>query len=408
MSFNRRKQKPLFKKKRTPAQSALNVILTLIIVAVLIFLGYSIGKPIMEFFDNREGSVPAVNDPLPNEDDDPDVSADVSDTQTTTTPDEIATQPPVTTEPIIIKNGILYVSFADGEDYVAQLERAIEKATAQNCKGICLDLVAEGGKVMYNTQNRTAIKSEAVSKTPIDLLTCVSLITDSELLPYARISALSDHIASWFDRSLCYLFEDGSSKWLDNSLANGGKPWISPFSDSAKEYISSFVTEISDAGFVGIIAGEFDFPPFRNKDLGYIGEIDKNPKRYEALIGFSNYLGDTLGSAKLYAIEVDAEDIISGECELLSDTALLNAKTLYVKYDGASIGGRVEKADGSVVSFEGLTEDYKIAQVYRLVNTALANSGLKTVAAFRSDLTVPEIFSALESIGYDVDNVIIY
>lgn len=408
MSFNRRKQKPLFKKKRTPAQSALNVILTLIIVAVLIFLGYSIGKPIMEFFDSREGSVPAVNDPLPNEDDDPDASADVSDTQTTTTPDEIATQPPVTTEPIIIKNGILYVSFADGEDYVAQLERAIEKAVLQNCKGICLDLVAEGGNVMYNTQNKTAIKSKAVSKTPIDLLTCVSLITDSELLPYARISALSDHIASWFDRSLCYLFEDGSSKWLDNSLANGGKPWISPFSDSAKEYISSFVTEISDAGFVGIIAGEFDFPPFRNKDLGYVGEIVKNPQRYEALIGFSNHLGDTLGTAKLYAIEVDAEDILSGKCELLSDTALLNARTLYVKYDSSTIGDRVEKADGSAVSFEGLTEDYKIAQVFRLVNTALADSGLKTVAAVRSDLTVPEIFSALESIGYDVDNVIIY
>lgn len=362
----------------------------------------------MEFFADREGSVPAVNDPVPNEPTEPNVSDDVSDTQPTTTPDEVATQPPVTTEPIVIKNGILYVSFADGEDYLVQLERAIEKAVSQNCKGICLDIVAEGGKVMYNTQNKTAIKSEAVSETPIDLSACVSLITDAELLPYARISALSDHIASWFDRSLCYLFEDGSSKWLDNSLANGGKPWISPFSDSAKEYISSFVTEISDAGFAGIIAGEFNFPPFRNKDLGYIGEIVKNPDRYEALIGFSNHLGDTLGSAKLYAVEVNAEDILSGECELLSDTSLLNSKTIYVKYDSSIIGDRIEKADGSVVSFEGLTEDCKIAQVYRLVNTALAESGLKIVASVKSDLPISEIFSALESIGYDVDNIIVY
>lgn len=405
MSAKRRKQKPLFKKKSTPAKKAIRVLMTLVLVAVLIFLGYSIGKPIVEFFEGREANVNSSDDPVSEL---PDVSQDVSDTQPTSAPDEVTTQPSVVTEPETVKNGILYVSFDPELDLSEQLDSAIKTALSEEYKGLCLDLVAEGGRVMFGTANEVAVKSEAVISSPIDLSYCVRAISEAELLPYARISALSDHIASWFDRSLCYLFEDGSSKWLDNSIANGGKPWISPFSDNAKEYVSSFVTEISDAGFAGIIAGEFEFPPFRTKDLGYIGKTVQDPNRYEALAGFSNVLGDALGSAKFYAVEVNAEDILSGECELLTDPELLNCKTVYIKYDSEKIGDRIEKADGSVVSFEGLSEDYKIAQVYRLVNTALATSGLKPIAAVKSELPVSRIYTALESIGYSVESVIIY
>lgn len=405
MSAKRRKQKPLFKKKSTPAKKAIRVLMTLVLVAVLIFLGYSIGKPIVEFFEGREANVNSSDDPVSEL---PDVSQDVSDTQPTSAPDEVTTQPSVVTEPEAVKNGILYVSFDPEFDLTEQLDSAIKTALSEGYKGLCLDLVAEGGRVMFGTANEVAVKSEAVISSPIDLSYCVRAISEAELLPYARISALSDHIASWFDRSLCYLFEDGSSKWLDNSIANGGKPWISPFSDNAKEYVSSFVTEISDAGFAGIIAGEFEFPPFRTKDLGYIGKTVQDPNRYEALAGFSNVLGDALGSAKFYAVEVNAEDILSGECELLTDPELLNSKTVYIKYDSEKIGDRIEKADGSVVSFEGLSEDYKIAQVYRLVNTALATSGLKPIAAVKSELPVSRIYTALESIGYSVESVIIY
>lgn len=405
MSAKRRKQKPLFKKKSTPAKKAIRVLMTLVLVAVLIFLGYSIGKPIVEFFEGREANVNSSDDPVSEL---PDVSQDVSDTQPTSAPDEVTTQPSVVTEPEAVKNGILYVSFDPEFDLTEQLDSAIKTALSEEYKGLCLDLVAEGGRVMFGTANEVAVKSEAVISSPIDLSYCVRAISEAELLPYARISALSDHIASWFDRSLCYLFEDGSSKWLDNSIANGGKPWISPFSDNAKEYVSSFVTEISDAGFAGIIAGEFEFPPFRTKDLGYIGKTVQDPNRYEALAGFSNVLGDALGSAKFYAVEVNAEDILSGECELLTDPELLNSKTVYIKYDSEKIGDRIEKADGSVVSFEGLSEDYKIAQVYRLVNTALATSGLKPIAAVKSELPVSRIYTALESIGYSVESVIIY
>ena len=203
---------------------------------------------------------------------------------------------------------------------------------------------------------------------------------------------------------MCYLFENSTSTWLDNSVSAGGKSWITPFSDSSKEYISGFVSEISDAGFAGIIAGELIFPPFRRSDLEYVGASVQSPTRYTALAEFSNSIQATLGEAKSYAIEVDALDILRGNDEVLNDPSLLNCNTVYVRYSSSEIGVRVEITDETEISYEGLSENDKLKAVFKNVSEAFADSG-KTVIPAVEEQSQADL---LVSMGYDGKLIVIY
>ena len=399
-----KKSKPMFKKRRSPAKTVLNVLLIAALLAGIAFLGYSVGKPIVQFLRDRPNR--EVSNP-----DGPGITTAPPETEPA-----ITTAPPETSgaetepEPIVEEKspgkGILYVSIPAGSgfDAGAYIDQRIEQAVQNGYSGIELDLVSVGGKILFNTANELAVRSSAVPAGAIpDLKAIADKITAAGLIPYARVSALTDHLASW-DKSICYLFENSTSTWLDESVSNGGKPWISAFSQAARDYVSFTVKEISDAGFEGVIAAELEFPPFRNSDLNYIGQIVKSADRYKGLIEFSNCLADAAGQEKTYAVEVDAEDILSGRAEILKDPAALNCSVIYVRYSSAAVGTRISKPDGSEISYEGLSEADKLNVVFKTVTEALAGSGKKMIPAVaeRSEA------EALEALGYDVENYIEY
>lgn len=391
-------KKPMFKKRRSPARTVLNVILVILLLGAIAFLGYSVGKPITEYLGNRDSKQSEPVGSEPEQDSSPKTTPTSEKTPETTA----ATEAPA--PPEAEKKGILFVAAPTTKGFDEWLDEWIEYAVSGDYYGLALDLVADGGKIGFATQNTLAVSSGAVAQNGIaDLRAAADRISEAGLLPYARVSLLSDHIASWFDKSVCYLFDNSTSTWLDDSVSNGGRPWISAFSQSAKTYISSLVTEISGAGFAGIIAGEVEFPPFRSSDLSYIGQSVKNPERYLALAEFSNAVQDALGSAKSYAVEIDAEDIISGKSELLKALSTLNAQTVYVRYDSAAVGLRIEKSDDTAASYEGLSENDKMTVVMRSVREILGDG--KTVQAA---VTGEDSLEAAEKLGFDSKGVLIY
>lgn len=394
-----KKSKPMFKRKRSPARTALNIILVVLLLAAIAFLGYSVGKPIMDFMNGRvDRETTANTDPS----DIPDIPATTPVVTTKAVTTTAVTEPEPEPE---LRKRILFIAAPSNESYDSVIDQNIAYASENGYSGIALELLADGGKVYFKTSSERANTWSAVSEYAInDLNATVKKISDAGLLAYARISALTDHIVSVNDKSVCYLFENSTSTWLDDSAAKGGKPWISVFSETAREYISGFVTEISSAGFAGIISGELEFPPFRRSDLGYVGAIVQSPTRYTALTEFSNCLEDALGSAKSYAVEVDAKDIIAESAEVLTDPSLLNCNTLYVKYDSAAIGERLSRADGTDVSYAGLSESDKLTVVFKSVSEALADSGKSVIPAVSDESLIP----VLVGMGYDETSILIY
>lgn len=395
-----KKTKPMFKKKRSAAKTVLNAALIVILLLGIAFLGYSVGKPIVQFIRGRTNS---EADSQPASDT---LEPEPSGTESSETDEpEPTVSEPVEPEPEPeVGKRILAVNLPAEGIYDEYLGKRIEFAAENGYYGVSVELLCDGGTVAYLTSNQLAASASAISERGItDLKAAAQKIIDAGLVPYARISALSDHLASW-DKSLCYLFENSTSTWLDNSISNGGKPWISPFSNAAKDYIGGFVGEISDAGFAGIIAGELEFPPFRNSDLNYIGETVKNPLRYEALVGFSNSLSETLGAAKIYAVEIDARDIVAGKAEILNAPDTLNCQKIYIKYDSEAIGLRLERSDGTEVSYAGLSEQDKLRVVFKTVGEALSQSGKEIIPAVSDEALIPY----LVELGYDEQEILVY
>ena len=392
----------MFKRKRSPAKTVMSVILVVLLLGAIAFLGYSVGKPIVEFLGGRQVEKEET-EVLPEEnlpEKEPVVTEAVTKAPEETEPE--VTEPPEP-EPEPGKR-ILTMTIPTGAGNEEYIRSRVEYAKVNGYYGVSVELLAVGGSVKYQTANELAVSANAVSAGAIpDLKACADIISEAGLVPYARVSALTDHIVSW-DKSICYLFENSTSTWLDNAMNMGGKPWMSTFSQPARDYICSIVKEISDAGFEGIISGELEFPPFRNSDLNYVGSSVKSADRYKGLQDFSNAMQGAFGADKAYAVEVDAQDVISGRAEVLKAPDGLKAGTVYVKYDSAAVGLRVVKTDETEISYSGLSEEDKLRVVMRSVSDELAGSGKTIIPAVTDEALIPE----LVSLGYDEQLIVVY
>lgn len=378
----RSRKKPIFSDKKS-GNSAVEIIIMIVLLAAMVFIGYSVGKPIVDYFSGRPANTTPDNPPPPVEGDThlPVTTAPEQDEADPTSEPTASSEPALQPQPTEARN-ILYVAYPgkSGADYDTLVAERVKYAIEHNYSGICIELVADGGAVLYNTQSELAALAEAIVPNGIsNLKEAADYAKTSGLTLYARVSALSDHLASWYDKGVAYMIQGSTSRWLDNALSSGGKPWLSPFEQKSRDYIAGFVKEISDAGFDSIILGEVEFPDLRKKDLDYIGDSVKSQTRYKALGEFSSYAITSFGDGKQSFVELDAGDIISGKAEILKAPDQLGTKNIYVRFNPTELGVRVTRSDGSVVSFEGLSSAYILKAVMQTVNDELSGSELTAI-----------------------------
>ncbi len=378
----RSRKKPIFSDKKS-GNSAVGIIIMIVLLAAMVFIGYSVGKPIVDYFSGRPANTAPDNPPPPAEGDThlPVTTAPEQDGADPTSEPTASSEPAPQPQPTEARN-ILYVAYPgkSGADYDMLVAERVKYAAEHNYSGICIELVADGGAVLYNTQSELAALAEAIAPNGIsNLKEAADYAKTSGLTLYARVSALSDHLASWYDKGVAYMIQGSTSRWLDNALSSGGKPWLSPFEQKSRDYIAGFVKEISDAGFDSIILGEVEFPDLRKKDLDYIGDRVKSQTRYKVLGEFSSYAIASFGEGKQSFVELDAGDIISGKAEILKAPDQIGTKNIYVRFNPTELGVRVTRSDGSVVSFEGLSSAYILKAVMQTVNDELSGSELTAI-----------------------------
>lgn len=328
----------LYPKKKTRAQKILGKVLLIIIILAIIFFGYCLGEPLLEFIEKSMAG--GSNEPAwtPPADAAQTEEADITEAQTTTAQ---------TTEPVPAEKPDIYaVSVpASALSNSASLSAFASKSAAEGCTAAVVTMKNSGGYLFYSTEVAPAKDSEAV----IGMLTASeisNILTQNGLVPIAEISVLSDNMGGRINGDMCYkIVDEPTVSWLDYYSTGEPLRWSNPESEATVSYNGAIAAELKNAGFAQLIQSDIVFPDFQNYDKEYIAAKYFSADRYKML-------GNVLESGS--AVRVNAEDIIlnnmAGTAEVLKNRSELSENTVIITVSrGAFTAEQGYPADASAL-----------------------------------------------------------
>lgn len=358
------------KKKRL--KKFFQILLALTVIAGFVFVGYSVGEPIIEYLKNeKQISEEDEQQPWTPAEVTGNVTS-LAETEDNTTASSTEQASEAVTEEVTISDGL--TAFVLPEDTLAnpsQLSVLVENAKSDGYNAVSVTLKAKGGKIYYRTESTMAALDENAVVGVIPIEQVVSIIENSGLKMIGEINILEDNNRYGEYRKGSYHMLDGST-WLDSAASSGGKPWLSPFEEDTKEYVRFLVDEAANAGFDYITISGLKFPDFYTSDLNYIGDSVKSADRYKALselIDIAEQAASNYGT-KVF-IKADASDIIYDKCEFFR-TDILKDKTILINYEPSKIIDRVVYKNNEI-SFNELNNDVKFKTVFEIINDKCGN-----------------------------------
>lgn len=395
-----RRKKKIFKPKRhykikRRNENAVKIIAGAAAVAALIFVGYSVAGPIGRYIASRPdrtetqpwtptdtdtvtddtaaqtAELPAVTDITKS-----DISLPVSEEAQTSA--AAVTEPAETTVTTVSEQtaalrdgGAAYYLDPDSMSDADSLDEALDELAASGCNAVIFPVKTEGGVFHYKTELdfvATVIDGNDPIQSELSAADIVKAAESRGLRPVALMSVLYDNNRYGDYRDGSYRSEDGDT-WLDTSPDKGGKPWLSPFDETAQEYLCDIVTELGEAGFDEIICDDFIFPEFRSSDIDMLGEeVSPYSDRYQALTSLAvmmNNAGNEAGTRVM--LRITANSVIRRYSELFYPDELEGCRIM-IDYSENNIS-RTMVAGNDEVILDDMDMYDKITAVYGEVSS---------------------------------------
>lgn len=429
-----RRKKKIFKPKRhykikRRNENAVKIIAGAAAVAALIFVGYSVAGPIGRYIASRPdrtetqpwtptdtdtvtddtaaqtAELPAVTDITQS-----DISHPVSEEAQTS--DAAVTEPAETTVTTVSEQtaalrdgGAAYYLDPDSMSDADSLDAALDELAASGCNAVIFPVKTEGGVFHYRTELdfvATVIDGNDPIQSELSAADIVKAAESRGLRPVALMSVLYDNNRYGDYRDGSYRSEDGDT-WLDTSPDKGGKPWLSPFDETAQEYLCDIVTELGEAGFDEIICDDFIFPEFRSSDIDMLGEeVSPYSDRYQALTSLAvmmNNAGNEAGTRVM--LRITANSVIRRYSELFYPDELEGCRIM-IDYSENNIS-RTMVAGNDEVILDDMDMYDKITAVYGEVSSRCGDLPVYPMLD-RESMSADdfdEAVKALTAMGYD-------
>lgn len=378
---------------KSPVGKAFSVGLTVLLIGGIVFIGYSVAEPLINYTKKKGDS--AVESEM--------IASDTTPTDENGEPvteEGAAPQVPVSAE-AYRAYALDPLDIADAQSIKAALKRV---PSEEKIEYIEVPLKVSGGNIYYATNNYYATSS-GVIQSYTKLSEIVSAISAEGYKPVALISTFNDNIIPNYFRDMSYLTVDDGSQWIDNDINAGGKPWMTPFSESAVEYNTDIAEEVAQAGFERVVCYDFVFPDFRPSDVEFLGEKVVSPDRYMALTSAANMMYDkimTEGSKMM--LEVNASDLLKGKNDVLQPM-LLKVNTIILNIDLDLMSYGVYTGD-TVYEFTG-TPAENVRKMLDLVSEDVSDFNV-AVRVSGTTLSTQEMLEAKEEIvGYGFDSYVL-
>lgn len=324
-------------------RSVLSVLLTILIILLLVAAGYFAAGPLSRLWHKWRGSEDSAPEPSRMVTEDSSLPEVTSVPQTTTAvPPDVSmetttaqfTTTAVPTADIGLKS-YTYVGYCLGEDALKStfaLDAALAELPAGSC--VIVPLKCEGGALLYRSEVQGASASGATGDAALTIAEIAQALQAHQLSGIAQLALLEDTYYPAYDPTAGFLLEDGFSRWLDNKPEKSGKPWMSPFSDSAIGYLQALTGEIMQAGFPLILCTDLEYPVFYDTDLELLGnQVQNRQTRAEAPIQVLNSVNQTAsdqGGAAMYGFSL--YDALNRDAEALQPV-ILNTQSAVVYID---------------------------------------------------------------------------
>lgn len=324
----------LYHRKKSRGKQVLAVIVTIVAAAALCVVGYGVGKPVLNYFQNKE-----------------DFTSDSSSGWTPPATEEITAE--ATTEIVETveadepENYVLSGTFILPESAAlssSSLNSAIAAAKNNGYTSVAVTMKDTDGYFLYKS-NIDGIKDSDGIKGALTAEQICDIITNAGLTPVARINTLLDHISSNYIENIKYTSTDGWT-WYDNYVDSGGKTWLTPFSSATADFIGSITSELSDAGFRSIVLTNTIFPAFNSVDYTMLADIGDSEKRTEALwtvidAAVSGAEGGAEILLEMGEENMFATDMLSTDAEPTADRTKLKSVTLLIDYTADTSSGNL-------------------------------------------------------------------
>jgi hypothetical protein len=365
-------------RRKQNTAKAFQALFIIVLLAVLVYLGYILAGPLFRFINRSEELTPQGWTP-PVTTETPAAVTKLQDNTDTQTGGTVL-------EPVETKTLTGYTLPETALLSKEALSGFITDAQSSGFTAAIVPLKLKGGEVTYKTEAEMAVSAGVVTGT-MTAKEIADTISEAGLIPVCIINLLEDNSPFTNYRGV-YKFASDDARWYDNNPARGGKPWISPFDNDAKEYLKSLAAEVSAAGFKDVIFDGLVFPPFRNSDLGYIGSSVSSPDRYKALISLLEIVSDAVrdnGSTPMLMISADSA--AAKTAEILHPGELGDIQTV-IKYNVSEFPTTIV-----VGGSETILTDMNFAERFAFI-TELAgdNTGEMTIIPYITGAT-PEIVS---------------
>jgi len=175
----------------------------------------------------------------------------------------------------------------------AALDAFLDSLPGAGLNAVMVDIKDRQGHVLHRTQNQNAIDWEAVAPDAFDLAGLSSRLEDRGLSLIVRMQTFRDAAAAGGNPDYAVQYRAPGTRWFDNFPGAGGRPWLNPHSEGARQYITDLALEAVELGAVMVVLDDFQFPTNSLTQDAYFGDT-QGLSRAERLRQFADELTEIL------------------------------------------------------------------------------------------------------------------
>ncbi len=267
------------------------------------------------------------------------------------------------------------------------LTNRLSEIKADGGTAVMFELKDNVGLVHYNSTLPIFQANQTLfAETVFDLNALISTIKEAGLIPVASMYAFEDSTAPKAMPDAAVKYQNSQVNWIDDSIANGGKPWLNPSHQQSQDYMLQLVDEVSAMGVEHILLNGMQFPMGYSLSLatyGNTGELNKSTVLEE----FLSKAVVIANSNNAYVYPVIRLDALVGLNDILYGD---DAQKLVQVAEATVLDVRVELF-GNGVSSDTLTISNPVQQPDEAISAALAYAMTNEVMTSATFIAIPQI-----------------